>query len=164
LGSGIDVRARHSWESYPPETQAHLHVRALDPLGNLEVIDDLMPRGTFVIANHADELTPWTPVLSTLRNVSGYISIPCCAWSFDARFQRGIDDSFVDSSNEVEGFVDNLALGGEGTSSSYAAYRIWLARLARTCGWKIECDTLRIPSTRNWAIVGMFSAENHCLV
>jgi tRNASer (uridine44-2'-O)-methyltransferase len=49
-----------------------------------------------------------------------------------------------------------LNLGADGhTSSSYAAYRIWLASLSMHCGWVVESETLRIPSTRNWAIIGI---------
>lgn len=153
-GFGIDIRARHSWTTYPQETQSRLRVHALDPTNVLTYTDDVVPPGVFIIANHADELSPWTPVLSTVKQASGYLSLPCCAWSFDARFQRGIDDHFLNMDNESPDFVDSLALGGESIASSYAGYRIWLARLSRTCGWKIECDTLRIPSTRNWAIIG----------
>jgi len=52
-------------------------------------------------------------------------------------------------------FANMLNLGGEGSrSSSYSMYRIWLASLSVHCGWKVECEMLRIPSTRNWAIVG----------
>ena len=50
---------------------------------------------------------------------------------------------------------DNLELGRDGgKTSSYSMYRIWLASLSLHCGWEIECDNLRIPSTRNWAIAG----------
>jgi tRNASer (uridine44-2'-O)-methyltransferase len=49
----------------------------------------------------------------------------------------------------------NLGTGGEGAvSSSYAHYRVWLAALSVHCGWAVEVEMLRIPSTRNWAIVG----------
>ncbi len=44
--------------------------------------------GVFVIGNHADEMTPWLPVMSTLYDASGYISIPCCSWAFDAKYDR----------------------------------------------------------------------------
>lgn len=155
-----------------------------------------LERGCFIIGNHADELTPWIPVLSTLCDASGYLSIPCCAWVFDAKYERSRDvpyplplntveitsattnDSTIDSQTEaatadfddppsqqeiLSKFADSLNLGGDATnsnSSSYSMYRIWLASLSVHCGWKIECETLRIPSTRNWAIVG----AHRCLV
>jgi tRNASer (uridine44-2'-O)-methyltransferase len=90
---------------------------------------------------------------------------------FDERFTRSsaasgldfFDNESIDAatgvvSSEAEdeaAFISSLGMGAEGThKSQYSAYRIWLARLSRWLGWKIECDTLRIPSTRNWAIVG----------
>ncbi|KAJ8508710.1 hypothetical protein ONZ45_g9035 [Pleurotus djamor] len=151
-GQGIDVRARTSWSAYPATTQKRLLVHALNPLARKDD-EDLFKPEAFLIGNHADELTPWVPVLSTLHSASGYISIPCCAFTFDSRYQRsqalpyGIPEP--DSS-----FVESLLLGGHGNNeSSYSKYRIWLASLSVHCGWDVECDNLRIPSTRNWALI-----------
>lgn len=41
----------------------------------------IFPRGTFIISNHADELTPWTPLLAYLSR-SPFITIPCCSHDF----------------------------------------------------------------------------------
>ena len=111
-----------------------------------------LPTGCFLIGNHADELTPWIPPLATRYIASGYLSIPCCAWSFDARFDRARDVPFCAVDTE------SLNLGGEGAGSSYALYRVWLAALSVHCGWAVEVEMLRIPSTRNWAIVGEFES------
>ncbi|KAF5335627.1 hypothetical protein D9758_014800 [Tetrapyrgos nigripes] len=169
-GHGIDVRARTSWSSYPEATQKALHVHAFDALseaGSHPEDSKFFRPNVFIIANHADELTPWTPVLATLYNASGYLSIPCCAWTFDARYSRSKADVFPlpqpgSGSGEqvwqsVDGFARTLALGGESTNSNlsgYSMYRIWLASLSLHCGWEVECDNLRIPSTRNWALTG----------
>ncbi|KAF9220848.1 DUF1613-domain-containing protein [Gyrodon lividus] len=162
-GHGIDLRARTSWGHYPERTQAALHVHALDPTQYTRSTpgthsdDPYLSPGAFFIGNHADELTPWLPVLATLENASGYLSIPCCSWSFDERFSRSPSAKFSDSnlgSIVDDTFVEGLNLGGEGGHrSQYSMYRIWLASLSRWLGWKVECDTLRIPSTRNWAII-----------
>jgi tRNASer (uridine44-2'-O)-methyltransferase len=113
----------------------------------------LLPTGCFLIGNHADELTPWIPPLATRFLASGYLSIPCCAWSFDARFDRTRDIPFCAVDTESL----NLGGGGEGAAgSSYSLYRVWLAALSMHCGWAVEVEMLRIPSTRNWAIVGEF--------
>ncbi|KAL5524256.1 TRM44 [Sanghuangporus sanghuang] len=178
-GEGIDVRARQSWRHYPPETQAHLHVHALNPLdlpiSSSEsvpvILNPFLKSGVFIIANHADELSPWTPVLATLSAASGFLSIPCCAWSFDARFDRAQmslynsgkinrDAPFAltpPDDTEVDVFIESLRLGGmsgDALKSAYAAYRVWLACLGIQCGWIAESEMLRIPSTRNWALVG----------
>ncbi|KAI1793903.1 hypothetical protein LXA43DRAFT_998856 [Ganoderma leucocontextum] len=150
-GHGIDVRSRTSWSHYPEATHTRLHVESLDPSEPLLDHPYLRP-GVFIIANHADELTPWTPVLSTLVSASGYLSIPCCAWAFDAKYER---ESTPDYPVFDDHFVEGLNLGGDGSNtSSYSRYRIWLATLSLHCGWQVECETLRIPSTRNWAIIG----------
>ncbi|KAI0721287.1 hypothetical protein C8T65DRAFT_631227 [Cerioporus squamosus] len=150
VGHGIDVRARTSWSHYPKSTQTQLHVESLDPTSSED--HPYLRSGVFIIANHADELTPWTPVLATLYGASGYLSIPCCAWAFDAKYERS---STPDYPFPDDAFVDSLNLGGDGSnSSSYSRYRIWLASLTLYCGWRVESETLRIPSTRNWAIIG----------
>jgi tRNASer (uridine44-2'-O)-methyltransferase len=49
--------------------------------------DGIFPRGTFIISNHADELTAWTPLLAHL-NKSPFIAIPCCSHDLSgARFR-----------------------------------------------------------------------------
>jgi len=127
--------------------------------GCVENPDVLLPTGCFLIGNHADELTPWIPPLATRYHASGYLSIPCCTWSFDARFDRAGDVPFCAVDTE------SLNLGGEGSgSSSYAHYRVWLAALSMHCGWAVEVEMLRIPSTRNWAIVGEFEGFSPSLL
>ncbi|KAI0032465.1 DUF1613-domain-containing protein [Vararia minispora EC-137] len=157
-GHGIDLRGRTSWKHYPAATQSQLHVFALDPTAP-ELDERYFLHNGFLIGNHADELTPWIPILSSRTGASGYLSLPCCAWSFDARFDRARDKTYaVDMSNER--FIASLNLGADGsTTSGFASYRIWLATLSVHCGWEVECETLRIPSTRNWAIVGRNHTE-----
>jgi tRNASer (uridine44-2'-O)-methyltransferase len=130
--------------------------------GCVEDPDVPLPTGCFLIGNHADELTPWMPPLATRYLASGYLSIPCCAWTFDARFDRSRDVPFCAVDTE------SLNLGGEGaaaaaSSSSYSLYRVWLAALSVHCGWAVEVEMLRIPSTRNWAIVGEFESFSSLL-
>ncbi|KAG9311503.1 hypothetical protein JVU11DRAFT_7703 [Chiua virens] len=170
-GHGIDLRARTSWSHYSEHTRAALHVHALDPTQYVRGVTDngskpsavpyLQP-GAFLIGNHADELTPWLPVIATMEYASGYLSIPCCAWSFDDRFSRSSTVHIVDlpAIADDETLADRLNLGREGShQSQYSVYRIWLAKLSQSMGWKVECDTLRIPSTRNWAIIGRCRRE-----
>jgi tRNASer (uridine44-2'-O)-methyltransferase len=180
VGTGIDLRARYSWPSFPRSTQDNLKVHALDPTsfdlgkqGENEDTDDFafFTPGVFIIGNHADELTPWVPVLSTLHNASGYLSIPCCPWIFDAKFERSRHTPYPlppqmshpsghETNTDMTEFVEGLHLGGHGSNeSAYSSYRIWLASLSAYCGWKVETESLRIPSTRNWALIGVHFLE-----
>ncbi|KAJ7594937.1 hypothetical protein C8J56DRAFT_1123563 [Mycena floridula] len=149
IGHGIDLRARTSWDHYPESTRAALHVHALDPSSPSS---DFLKPCVFIIGNHADELTPWVPLLSTMHGASGYLSIPCCSWTFDERYERSMKPFPFPGSDEE--FFESLNLGAGSHASSYSKYRVWLASLSLHCGWKVETETLRIPSTRNWAIVG----------
>ena len=156
-GYGIDLRARMSWGHYPETTQTSLKVHAFDPTADTTdpALQTYFKPGVFIIGNHADELTPWVPVLATLHGAAGYLSIPCCAWAFDAKFERSATPAFPLPHAD---FAEALNLGGEGSNkSAYSMYRIWLAALSAHCGWAVECETLRIPSTRNWAVIGVWT-------
>ena len=146
-----------------------------DDTGDAPALD--LPRGAFLIGNHADELTPWLPVLAARAGAgagaSGYLSIPCCAWTFERKFERARDRPWAVSAAAVAGtsgsanarqdaqgeqeaaFAAALNLGSDNQlGSAYARYRVWLASLSAWLGWAVEVEVLRIPSTRNWAIVG----------
>ncbi|CBF78165.1 hypothetical protein AN8721.2 [Aspergillus nidulans FGSC A4] len=50
-----------------------------------------LPKDTFIISNHADELTLWTPILSTLLNPANpppFLAIPCCSHSLSGARHR----------------------------------------------------------------------------
>jgi tRNASer (uridine44-2'-O)-methyltransferase len=157
-GYGFDIRSRTSWSHYPETTQKNLRISVFNPsqlgshLTDKDGAEPLIPFGSFIIANHADELTPWTPIMATLSSTSGYLSIPCCAWMFDRKFNREQAKRTCDFLPSHQ--LSQLKLGEVGLNSSYARYRRWLAAISWQSGWEVECDTLRIPSTRNWAILG----------
>lgn len=96
----------------------------------------------WLLGNHSDELTPWLPVMalqSTLKRIpdrlpTRYWVLPCCPFSFWGKFQR---EKF-NASN----------------CSRYAEYLRFVADVGRTCGFKVEEDRMRIPSTRRTCFVG----------
>ncbi|TAQ85534.1 hypothetical protein B7494_g6148 [Chlorociboria aeruginascens] len=94
------------------------------------------PKGTFIISNHADELTPWTPILATLSECP-FIMIPCCSHDLSGARFRAPPPKGTSVSN-----------------SAYASLVSWMSKLAEDCGWRIENEMLRIPSTRNTALIG----------
>lgn len=98
--------------------------------------DGSFPKGTFIISNHADELTPWTPILANLSE-SPFMMIPCCSHALSGDRFRAPPPKNVGAS-----------------SSAYASLVAWVSKLATDCGWKVEKEMLRIPSTRNTALIG----------
>ncbi|KAK5654429.1 hypothetical protein OQA88_7339 [Cercophora sp. LCS_1] len=167
-GWGFDARSRKSWTAYstkrkpclansdlvdslqqlvllpPPVNTERLPEIAGEDFAKELVHDGRFPRGTFIISNHADELTPWTPILASVSDCP-FIMIPCC--SHDLTGSKFRAPAPKDKSK-----------GG----SSYASLVEWAADIARDCGWDVEQEMLRIPSTRNTALVGRkrLSSEN----
>lgn len=242
-GFGVDVRARQSWAQY--ETQPHaalaerdLRVLPLDPLElvtqvvqahedgeenragqgtgkDLRLLTDLLPRNSFLIGNHADELTPWIPLLAACipGDQVGFLNIPCCPWRLEGdRFGRTAFDVTLPDVRDAlrcaghqhpsdrriqevraavllgppaegqapptvpEAAHKTIESGERGRSSvgpsigpvdvrgpaqartrnaAYLAYVSWLQLQA---GWMVEKEPLRIPSTKNWALVGRVRA------
>jgi tRNASer (uridine44-2'-O)-methyltransferase len=176
-GWGFDARRRKSWATYSPKPQEYLQELVLVPSviqKNSHVLDftseatlhssflheksdsfdatgsiesgfhstipgthnGVFPQGTFIISNHADELTPWTPILANLSK-SPFIMIPCCSHALSgARFRAP----------SPKGLTTSI--------SAYASLVLWVSNIAKECGWEVEKEMLRIPSTRNTAIIG----------
>ncbi|KAH9883657.1 hypothetical protein F4778DRAFT_765897 [Xylariomycetidae sp. FL2044] len=160
LGWGFDARKRKSWENYSeivtefggkPSLRQHVLFPSIaggkqesdiqDPtLDEIKtdgiVHDGLFPKGTFIISNHADELTPWTPILATISECP-FIIIPCCSHDLSGKRFRA-------PASSIKGKMP----------SAYSSLVNWVSRIAAECGWKVEKEMLRIPSTRNSALIG----------
>lgn len=157
VGWGFDARRRKSWNTYSPEAQENLKELVLIPncvrkepisersLQVAPATDSKEPNpgthsgefsaGTFIISNHADELTPWTPILATMSQ-SPFMMIPCCSHNLTgSKFRAPPKDPTT-------------------SSSAYASLVAWVTKLAGDCGWEVEKEMLRIPSTRNTALLG----------
>lgn len=120
-GRGIDIQKRKIWARYPDSVK--LSEEAIDPPNQVFEED-------WILANHSDELTPWVPFMASKSN-SRFFLLPCCEWSFDAKFAM-----------RVRGL------------SRYESYLEWVRELTAESGYKVETEHLRIPSTRNISIVG----------
>lgn len=168
-GWGFDARKRKSWATYQEHGkegellagQPVLQQRVLLPsiigggigvpaeqldqathIGSViqetdEILHDgRFPEGTFIISNHADELTPWTPILATISKCP-FIMIPCCSHALSgAKFRAPPPKSAGKSSSAYSSLVD------------------WVTGIGTECGWEIEKEMLRIPSTRNTGLIG----------
>ncbi|KAG9845053.1 DUF1613-domain-containing protein, partial [Aureobasidium melanogenum] len=204
-GWGFDARHRKSWETFAPEVQKRLAEGILVPqvlnpqdstetdekmanlLQKMEAVDllreqdfhnGLFREGTFIVSNHADELTPWTPLLAYL-NSSPFIAIPCCSHNLaGARWRAPISKAAKEkaaaqrrqetSANEIDTSTkdqlrENQAAetgslkkpaGTKNVQSAYASLCDYVSGLADDVGFVVETEILRIPSTRNTCILG----------
>jgi tRNASer (uridine44-2'-O)-methyltransferase len=90
-GFGYDARRRKTWDVLEIDNYLEEKICVPKPfldllhpkeLATLNVQDGTFPAGTFIISNHADELTLWTPLLAALSNPKRplpFLAIPCCS-------------------------------------------------------------------------------------
>lgn len=171
-GWGFDARRRKTWATFPAIYTEKLkemllvpQILLLDSSTSSSNIKDtrtttspllhapathngIFPSSTFIISNHADELTSWTPLLAYLSS-SPFIAIPCCSHDLGGtRFRAPVHKKYVTEDPNA----------GEKTKikqpSAYAGLCSWVSHLTERVGYVVEKEHLRIPSTRNIAIVG----------
>ncbi|PON22710.1 hypothetical protein TGAM01_v208396 [Trichoderma gamsii] len=118
--------------SHQAEAEPETHLLLRDGV----IHDGAFPPGTFIISNHADELTPWTPILAASSRCP-FIMIPCCSHNLTG-----------------EKFRAPPPRDKAKAKSTYASLVDWVSRIAEDCGWKVETEMLRIPSTRNTCLLG----------
>lgn len=179
-GSGFDARRRKTWdilniESHLTEQlcipQPFLEVLASNTepsLPDIQVHNGIFPPSTFIVSNHADELTPWTPLLACLSSPSSpnpFLVIPCCSHALSGARHRYspkdvVQTTTIDPDAEQSQTGDLKALraakkAAQGTDKSmYGCLTRKVAALAQEVGCSVELTLMRIPSTRNIGILG----------
>ncbi|KAF5010731.1 hypothetical protein FDECE_3118 [Fusarium decemcellulare] len=155
VGWGFDARERKSWAQYNgvspvsrsgkslqrllllpsvvPREPIDGEQRTVDPD---DIHDGIFPRGTFIISNHADELTPWTPILAAISECP-FIMIPCCSHNLTGDRWRAPPPRDKTKPR-----------------SMFASLVDWVTQIAEDCGWEVETEMMRIPSTRNTGLLG----------
>ncbi|KAG7461868.1 hypothetical protein MATL_G00195690 [Megalops atlanticus] len=124
-GKGIDIRKRKIWDMYGPQT--HLEESAITPSDSF-----LFPDADWLIGNHSDELTPWIPVISSRSSYScRFFVLPCCFFDFCGKYQRR-----------------------QCKKSQYKEYIDFISEVSTVCGFNVEEDCLRIPSTKRVCLIG----------
>ncbi|CAL5869033.1 uncharacterized protein PFLUO_LOCUS3261 [Penicillium psychrofluorescens] len=100
-GWGFDARRRKSWKIFPDWVQERLKeaIHIPKPFLGATADQDLgatihsgdFAKDTFIISNHADELTVWTPLMAAHacpESPLPFLSIPCCSHALSgARFR-----------------------------------------------------------------------------
>ena len=84
----------------------------------------------WIIGNHPDELTLWIPIIAARSN-SKFVIIPCCFHDLSGR--------------KVSDYDSKLG--------RYESYLVNVERFCRNCNFVPEREVLRIPSTKNIAIL-----------
>jgi tRNASer (uridine44-2'-O)-methyltransferase len=140
-GWGFDARRRRTWEIFPDAVQQHLLERVLVPkpylratlrvarrediftghleqirdvLGGIEYHDGIFEAGTFIVSNHADELTPWTPILAALSSPNDplpWLAIPCCSHALSGakyRYPVAKPISRLQTQNAMSNLADKI--------------------------------------------------------
>ncbi|GAA6004871.1 hypothetical protein JCM11491_002262 [Sporobolomyces phaffii] len=183
-GYGLDLRSRRSWSLYSPAPD--LRLTSLSPptmvRTALETDAAPFPKGAFLIGNHADELSPWIPLLAAVTPGSAYLNIPCCLHDLVGRFESktySIPRAYLDSLPAAPPTTtkDGPALPDAHPllypfyhptpsylvdKSRYASYQLFLAHLSLACGFVPEREALRIPSTKNYGLVGRKRLWDSC--
>ncbi|XP_006004847.1 probable tRNA (uracil-O(2)-)-methyltransferase [Latimeria chalumnae] len=130
-GRGIDIRKRKIWDMYGPQT--HLEECAITPSDSF-----LFPGVDWIIGNHSDELTPWLPVIAAR---SSYFCrcfvLPCCFFDFYGKYSRR-----------------------QSRKTQYREYLDFVTEVGAVCGFNVEEDCLRIPSTKRVCLIGKTRTYN----
>lgn len=135
------------------EQERVLAKSALDEGGTmLGIHDGRFRKGTFIISNHADELTGWTPLLSKAAN-SQFLIIPCCSHNLSGYKHRHKSTKIASTVESNVGKIEKTTRIGT-VSSEYASLVEWVASIAEDIGYVVEREVLRIPSTRNIGLIG----------
>ncbi|XP_076794464.1 putative tRNA (uracil-O(2)-)-methyltransferase isoform X2 [Arvicanthis niloticus] len=124
-GRGIDIRRRKIWGMYGPQTQ--LEEGSITPSDTT-----LFPGVDWLIGNHSDELTPWIPVIAARSSYTcRFFVLPCCFFDFVGRYQRR-----------------------QSRKTQYREYLDFVLEVGLSCGFHVQEDCLRIPSTKRVCLIG----------
>lgn len=124
-GLGLDVRKRNIWDLYGDQTK--LKEESITPSA-----ESTFPEFDWLIGNHSDELTPWIPVIAARSSYTcSYFVLPCCHFDFDRKFSQK-----------------------EANESNYRSYLNFVREVGEVCGFTVQEDTLRIPSTKRVCFIG----------
>ena len=181
-GRGFDARRRKTWSvlgiddclaemiCVPKPFLDTLRLTSDDAISGAPVHDGIFHPSTFIISNHADELTPWTPLLAALSSPSQplpFLAIPCCSHALSGAKHRytpkdGQSSAFVNGQEDQPANGDLRALRAaksnaakhQDDKSQYACLTRKVVAIAEELGIEIELTMMRIPSTRNIGIAG----------
>ncbi|KAJ5110109.1 hypothetical protein N7532_002754 [Penicillium argentinense] len=187
-GWGFDACRRTSWSAFPSRVQERLMEKAFIPRPFMNVLQKQQfdvdvhlgdfPQDTFIISNHADELTVWTPLMAALAcpgSPMPFLAIPCCSHSLSGAKYRYPQPSNFNSKDEKESFQESQqpASGDlralralkqkekteEGIlDSMYGSLTAKIMVVAQEIGYEVQKSLLPIPGPRNMGVIGRYRA------
>lgn len=123
-GYGIDQSSRKIWKTLP-DTDLRQSTITLNHMS--------FPDVEWIIGNHPDQISPWIPIMASKSHyLSKFIIVPCCFYDLNGEKLKTVDSKL----------------------SRYQGYLHYLATIMKVCGYRAEIETLRIPSTKNIALIG----------
>lgn len=189
-GCGFDARRRQTWSIFPGWVQEKLTEKFLVPQPFADALKDEgtgvdfhtadFSSDTFIISNHADELTVWTPLMAALACPTSplpFLVVPCCSHSLSGaqyRYPPSSEEEYgglrqnVAVQNEVEQSpqpaagdlralraAKNYEKTAEGfLNSTYGSLTAKIINIAAEIGYDVEKTQLPIPCLRNTGVVG----------
>lgn len=187
-GCGFDARQRQTWSIFPDWVQARLQEmvyipKPFAPFIHEDIITSTFtgdfPRDTFVISNHADELTIWTPLMAALACPSSplpFLAIPCCSRSLSGASYRysspnktrrtanneehrggKTEQTFEPAAGDLKALraIKEHEKTEEGRlNSTYGSLTAKTMGIAAEVGYEVEKTPLQLRSIRNIAVVG----------
>ncbi|KAI9182909.1 tRNA(Ser) Um(44) 2'-O-methyltransferase [Blastocladiella emersonii ATCC 22665] len=161
-GYGVDLRARKIWPRWLAEGARLVET-------TLQLTEYALPCDvTWILGNHADEVCPWIPEIAlrprtapaTLELAEGAVDpregtvvapklfiLPCCFYNKEGQLFPPPASSFP--------VPQHLANAG----SRYKRYLQYIGEQCDAAGFDVVYDALRIPSTKNQALVCTFRGD-----
>nr|CAB3267262.1 probable tRNA (uracil-O(2)-)-methyltransferase [Phallusia mammillata] len=125
-GKGVDIKRRKIWDIYGGAT-------CLEETTVTPNDQELVAGYDWILGNHSDELTPWIPIMAARSSYhTRYWVLPCCFFDLYSKFERR-----------------------QSTQGQYHDYLGYVEQVARICGFDVEVDVMRIPSTKRVCHLGM---------
>uniref|UniRef100_A0AC34QDB8 tRNA (uracil-O(2)-)-methyltransferase n=1 Tax=Panagrolaimus sp. JU765 TaxID=591449 RepID=A0AC34QDB8_9BILA len=140
-GIGYDVKARKIWKYYEENGMTNmLKAQGIEP--NWPNLEQSFPAETnFLIGLHTDEMTQWNPWFAMICRCNFFI-LPCCPYDFYGKF--------------------HLSKGQRGNSKW--PYLDHISRIAKSLGYDVNIDMLKIPSQKKTAIIGTIPENGKLLM
>jgi hypothetical protein len=125
VGYGLDLHKRSIWDQF--DVKVDLRMQVIDPS------QCRFPEAEWILGNHSDEITPWIPIITRRSsNFSKFWVLPCCFYQLGRKFDSPVPK------------------GGR-----YRAYLNYVKEMAEQCGFLVQEDAIRIPSTKNICFIGI---------